>query len=188
MRVDMAHRILGRAGTGSRRELTAPNHFDIQTICAILDFDLEERRTNMQLVFSGSAGSCACDWRYYALLRDNIQHFVEQGVPSKRFVALHDTINVRRTGTGPRFAPTLLGAEPSGSDHGRRTLWLFSVAALAASVFAAGCSASLPPPRAAPNPEGMDPPSAEQRREEQRPDLVAPPPAYGNKVVLAAAQ
>lgn len=43
----------------------------------------------MQLVLIGSAASCVCEWRDYALLRDNIQHFIERGSPSERFAALH---------------------------------------------------------------------------------------------------
>jgi hypothetical protein len=30
-----------------------------------------------------------CDWESYALLRDNVQHFLEGGEPSVRFPALH---------------------------------------------------------------------------------------------------
>jgi hypothetical protein len=43
----------------------------------------------MQLVLIGSAASCVCAWRDYALLRDNVQHFIERGLPSERFAALH---------------------------------------------------------------------------------------------------
>jgi hypothetical protein len=43
----------------------------------------------MKLLLSGRAGSCACDWSSYALLRDNVQHFVERGEPNEHFSALH---------------------------------------------------------------------------------------------------
>jgi hypothetical protein len=43
----------------------------------------------MKLLFVGHAGSRACDWSAYALLRDNVQHFIERGEPSERFAALH---------------------------------------------------------------------------------------------------
>lgn len=37
----------------------------------------------------GSSGSRSCDWSVYALLRDNVQHFIESGRPGARFSALH---------------------------------------------------------------------------------------------------
>lgn len=43
----------------------------------------------MKLVFIGRAGAGLCDWESFALLRDNVQHFVEGGVESGRFSALH---------------------------------------------------------------------------------------------------
>jgi hypothetical protein len=43
----------------------------------------------MRLVISTPGGARACDWESYALLRDNVQHYLEQGVPSERFAALH---------------------------------------------------------------------------------------------------
>lgn len=43
----------------------------------------------MKLLLVGRAGAGACDWSGYALLRDNVQHFMEGGEPSERFVALH---------------------------------------------------------------------------------------------------
>ena len=43
----------------------------------------------MRLLISGRGASRACAWESYALLRDNIQHFVEGGSPSGRFSALH---------------------------------------------------------------------------------------------------
>lgn len=43
----------------------------------------------LELRLSGATGERACDWRAYALLRDNVQHYAEQGRPSERFFALH---------------------------------------------------------------------------------------------------
>jgi hypothetical protein len=43
----------------------------------------------MKLVITGRSGAGMCDWDSFALLRDNVQHFVEGGVQSGRFSALH---------------------------------------------------------------------------------------------------
>jgi hypothetical protein len=43
----------------------------------------------MKLVFRGARGAVWTSWSDYALLRDNVQHYVERGVPSERFAALH---------------------------------------------------------------------------------------------------
>ena len=43
----------------------------------------------MRLVVTGRGESRDFDWESYALLRDNVQHFVEGGAPSGRFRALH---------------------------------------------------------------------------------------------------
>lgn len=43
----------------------------------------------MKLFFAGRVGSRRVDWSGYALVRDNIQHFIEGGEPSERFAALH---------------------------------------------------------------------------------------------------
>lgn len=43
----------------------------------------------MKLVIEGRAKRRICDWESYALLRDNVQHFLERGAPSPRFLALH---------------------------------------------------------------------------------------------------
>jgi hypothetical protein len=43
----------------------------------------------MKLVFTGRAGAGLCDWESFALLRDNVQHFVEGGAQSGRFSAMH---------------------------------------------------------------------------------------------------
>jgi hypothetical protein len=44
----------------------------------------------MELVIVGAGGAHVCDWASYALLRDNVQHFIEAGAPSDRFRALHE--------------------------------------------------------------------------------------------------
>ena len=44
----------------------------------------------MKLLLVGSADSRVCDWSGYALLRDNVQHFIEGGEPTRRFMALHE--------------------------------------------------------------------------------------------------
>jgi hypothetical protein len=44
---------------------------------------------HIKLIFTGRAGAGLCDWESFALLRDNVQHFVEGGVQSGRFAALH---------------------------------------------------------------------------------------------------
>lgn len=43
----------------------------------------------MQLILKGVAGVRVCDWKSYAMLRDNVQHFLESGVPDGGFEALH---------------------------------------------------------------------------------------------------
>lgn len=43
----------------------------------------------MKLVFTGRSGAGLCDWDSFALLRDNVQHFIEGGIQSGRFSALH---------------------------------------------------------------------------------------------------
>ena len=43
----------------------------------------------MRLAFRSSGGSRACDWESYALLRDNVQHYVERGRSSAEFQQLH---------------------------------------------------------------------------------------------------
>jgi hypothetical protein len=44
----------------------------------------------MKLLIRSRSGSRVCDWQSYALLRDNVQHFLEDGQPGDRFPALHD--------------------------------------------------------------------------------------------------
>jgi hypothetical protein len=43
----------------------------------------------MSLSFSGPGGSTEVRWIVYALLRDNVQHYLEGGEPSAAFAALH---------------------------------------------------------------------------------------------------
>jgi hypothetical protein len=43
----------------------------------------------MQLTLTGRSGSLPCTWASYALIRDNVQHFIERGSPSERFSILH---------------------------------------------------------------------------------------------------
>jgi len=43
----------------------------------------------MKLLLIGRAGARTCEWSGYALLRDNVQHFIEDGEPSERFASLH---------------------------------------------------------------------------------------------------
>lgn len=43
----------------------------------------------MKLIVKGREGRRVVDWESYALLRDNVQHFIEQGEPNGRFSALH---------------------------------------------------------------------------------------------------
>jgi hypothetical protein len=67
-----------------------------------------------------------------------------------------------------------------------RHLYLL-IAAAAATMFATGCGASAPAPVKAPprvvDVETRATPSP--RRRDLPPPLVAPPPAYGNKIVMA---
>lgn len=43
----------------------------------------------MLLTFRDRRTSLSCAWESYALLRDNVQHYMERGSPSDRFSALH---------------------------------------------------------------------------------------------------
>jgi hypothetical protein len=43
----------------------------------------------MLLTFRDRRTSLSCAWESYALLRDNVQHYIERGSPSDRFSALH---------------------------------------------------------------------------------------------------
>ncbi len=54
----------------------------------------------MQLSLAGSGAMYVCDWGSFALLRDNVQHYLEGGAPSWRFPALHAVESV--VDGGPR--------------------------------------------------------------------------------------
>jgi hypothetical protein len=43
----------------------------------------------MQLIFKSRRGETLLDWADYALLRDNVQHYLESGPGQKVFAALH---------------------------------------------------------------------------------------------------
>lgn len=46
-------------------------------------------RSWMNLIVKGAEGRRVFDWGSYALLRDNVQHFIEAGQPNGRFPELH---------------------------------------------------------------------------------------------------
>jgi hypothetical protein len=52
----------------------------------------------MRLVFRTSVDSRECDWESYALLRDNVQHYIECGRPSTEFEHLHSIARAIDTG------------------------------------------------------------------------------------------
>jgi hypothetical protein len=43
----------------------------------------------MKLVIRSKTVSRTCEWASYALLRDNVQHYIERGEPDGRFSTLH---------------------------------------------------------------------------------------------------
>jgi hypothetical protein len=97
-----------------------------------------------------------------------------------------DTLAVRRDGSPPRFAakPNQRGHSLASAGHGLARLGLKS---LLVAVLAAGCGGSLPPVEAS-SPAVLAEQEASERSEErgkagEEHPLVAPPPAYGNKVV-----
>lgn len=45
--------------------------------------------TTMKLIVKGAKGKRVFDWGSYALVRDNVQHFIEYGRPNGRFPELH---------------------------------------------------------------------------------------------------
>jgi hypothetical protein len=53
----------------------------------------------VRLVVISQRGKETCDWGSYALLRDNVQHFVEGGQRSGRFRALHQVATAVDRGT-----------------------------------------------------------------------------------------
>lgn len=68
----------------------------------------------MQLTLSVGAKLCTCEWSSYALLRDNVQHFVERGQISDRFSALHAieqaVLDGRQSVDAARLRGEVLGA------------------------------------------------------------------------------
>jgi hypothetical protein len=97
-----------------------------------------------------------------------------------------DRLEVRRYGAAPRFAKHPPGEEVSASVR-RPTVMGLALKAVCTGLLAIGCSAgSTPSPK---TPRGVEleqksTTNVEQRRDQNEPDpVVAPPPAYGNKVV-----
>lgn len=68
----------------------------------------------MNIVIKSSCGEVRVDWADYALLRDNIQHFVEAGKPSENYAAIHTIERAVDDGRvaveGARLRGELLGA------------------------------------------------------------------------------
>lgn len=63
----------------------------------------------MKLVMLRGNETRVCDWERFALLRDNVQHFLEQGQPSQRFRALHAIETALDEGASVVSAVTLRG-------------------------------------------------------------------------------
>ena len=63
----------------------------------------------MKLLIKGQAGTRVCDWESYALLRDNVQHYLENGEASWRFPALHGIERAVDTGAQVVDASRLRG-------------------------------------------------------------------------------
>lgn len=63
----------------------------------------------MKLVMQGVGGTRVFDWADFALLRDNVQHFLEAGEPGERFAALHSIEPVVEDGDGSINAARLRG-------------------------------------------------------------------------------
>lgn len=63
----------------------------------------------MKLTFQCRSRSLSCDWKTFALLRDNVQHYIEHGIPSERFSALHAIEEAVDTGQKLLDAATLRG-------------------------------------------------------------------------------
>jgi len=68
----------------------------------------------MNIVIKSSCGEVRVDWADYALLRDNIQHFMEAGRPSPNYAAIHSIERAVDDGRvavdGARLRGELLGA------------------------------------------------------------------------------
>lgn len=77
----------------------------------------------MKIFIESSRRSVSIDWSDYALLRDNIQHFLEGGQPSARFRALHALEGAVDTGKAAVDAARLRG-ELLGACYGLRKLEL----------------------------------------------------------------
>jgi len=43
----------------------------------------------MWLIFRSRSGICSVEWAHYALLRDNVQHYLESAPGTEKFQALH---------------------------------------------------------------------------------------------------
>lgn len=63
----------------------------------------------MKLIVKGSEGRRVFDWASYALLRDNVQHFIEAGQPNGRFPELHGIEGAVDAGSYFADAPRLRG-------------------------------------------------------------------------------
>lgn len=61
----------------------------------------------MSLMFAGPGGSFEARWMVYAMLRDNVQHHMEKGVPSARFACLHQVSRALGGGSVTLDAATL---------------------------------------------------------------------------------
>jgi hypothetical protein len=75
----------------------------------------------MKILIEGSRGGVSIDWSDYALLRDNVQHFLEGGHPSARFAAIHALEQAIDSGRTVVDAPRLRG-EVLGACYGLRNL------------------------------------------------------------------
>jgi hypothetical protein len=84
----------------------------------------------MQLFFSTARASYVCAWGSFALLRDNVQHYLEAGEPSDRFRALHSLETVVDDGPCEVDASRLRGEVLRAWC----TLWNVSVANAAISL------------------------------------------------------
>jgi hypothetical protein len=63
----------------------------------------------MSLCFVGPSGSVEHPWIAYALLRDNVQHYLEEGRPSRAFEATHSIADALGGGRVVLQARTLRG-------------------------------------------------------------------------------
>ncbi len=71
----------------------------------------------MRLLLTGPSGSARISWNLYAMLRDNVQHHLEEGAPSARFRALHALEQAIDRGTHQVNAARLRG-EVMGAWYG----------------------------------------------------------------------